>query len=195
MSNYIDFALAPKDLCKINPKLKNKIITYNEFANNPHYEDLTNLLTTNQPSAIILFEHTKDNSTGGLLGHYGCLKRNDYGENGDSSKKGIYFFDSYGGYPGRQIESANQLISKKIRKKLRNRMFKSKKNKKYSLRYNEKKLQGPDSMTCGRYCALFSIDPRETPEKFADDIKKLGKINGLSPDQIILELTGVKLGK
>lgn len=173
ISNYdfkdADRPLSFKDMKVINPNLT--LCTYTKF----HEYPLSRILTEEKPSCVVLYENNV--KIGSVYGHYCCIKLN--------SRDGeLYFFDSYGIYPDDQLKHDN-CIDESIYNSLVEKMYDSP----YHLRYNEKKLQGKKSETCGRYCALFSLDSTERPERFANYISKLASKCGVTNDKLISFIT------
>lgn len=127
-------------------------------------------------------------------GHWCVLKR--LPAKGYNCYFDYHFVDSY----GEIIDSQRKHIDKNFRIKsgqntpnILLKLYEAQKdmNARYppmNIHYNDEKLQGEKSSTCGRYAGLF-IRFNTTAENFAKQLKTLAKKKKISVDQLVIDLT------
>lgn len=152
----------------------NRLLKYYDIHSLPSYK----YLFDDNGKCLLLFE-LKNNS-----GHWVCLYF-------DKKKKIIYFFDSYGSFPDSQLG----YIPKNFKKQ-------SKQDYAYlsilldkaiddgiQIDYNNVKLQGPKTATCGRWCGLRLLMTYCSNDEFSDFFTYLSKKYDFPPDNIVTILT------
>lgn len=186
-----DRYLTPADIMKIAGRPFNVV----KFGDLCHYKDLDDLFQVNsmgmqyQPvdDVLILYEMKKNS------GHWCTLKR--IMPKGHSEYYSYHFLDPY----GEIIDSQRKHINKDFRvqsgqgtplilRKLNDQMHGEGRSGVSSIHYNDKKLQGPTSSTCGRYAGLF-IRFNEPVEKFAKRLQAFAKSKKISVDEAVIRLT------
>jgi hypothetical protein len=115
-------------------------------------------------------------------GHWVCL----YYNRRDNI---INFFDSYGGMPDDQLKFIPynfRLASNQNYPYLLKMLYRYK----GEVQYNYKKLQGPNTTTCGRWCGLYlKYCDLLTIDQFSMLISNVAKKLNVSTDSIVYELT------
>jgi hypothetical protein len=176
----INLPLSAADLIKLLPGIK--IVTYDELHKIKNIDDIL------YPSGkcVILYMNGEN------FGHWTCLyvSSPSPGLAGDSI---LNFFDSYGGKPDNfKILQyiPNDIVMRKhqdfsyLADLMRNSRYKK-------LSYNDKRLQGPHTSTCGRYVALrLIVDCSDDEfEKFLRPAP--GRPHYVDYDYIVTELTSM----
>jgi len=132
-------SLSGNEVCQIVMKAigeEPNIITYNELDK---IRDIDDILKNNM--CVILYETSEG------YGHWTCVFKD---------RNTIEHFDSYGLFPDKELK----FVSKDINKMLGQgypMLSKLLYDCPYDIRYCNKKFQGEDSSTCGRWCAMRLI--------------------------------------
>lgn len=144
---------------------KAEIITYQQLKIHE------NIYTVMGPyRACILLIETRQN-----YGHWVCFFEK---ENGN-----IEYFDSYGYFPDDELEFINEKFRKE-NGEWHSELLRKLYNSGRKIEYNDYRLQGPKTSTCGRWCALRINHKDMSIEEFA----KLFINKVLSPDDILVRI-------
>ncbi len=133
-----------------------KMVTYPQLAN---YDDIYDLLDENG-ECVILYQ------TSGDYGHWTCVFERDNGN--------IETFDSYGYEPDEMIELMRPYFresGKHLYPNLSYLLLKSNKD----IEYNNHKLQGAGTVTCGRHVAWRLRNKHLTADQYYNTFKRKNK--------------------
>ena len=126
--HLVTYPLTGYDMMELNPDAK--LITYDELNSTFDIMDLFH-----DTDKIILLYLLFNNHSG----HYVCLFLND---------EGLNFYDDYGLLPDAELQALSSLERQRYNEKTdRLKLLLSK----YKVIYNRKRLQKPNTMTCGCY--------------------------------------------
>ncbi len=188
----VDRYLTIDDVKKIADKPFN-VLKFSEFKSAKSLEEMFDPVTMGMKyeavdDILILYE-MKMNS-----GHWCVLKR--LLMPGYTEYYSYQFLDSYGEIIDEQRKHINKVFAKKsnqdtpniLRKLVELSQDANAKTGVLDIHYNNVKLQGPNSSTCGRYAGLF-IRYDTTVENFAKQLKSLAKKEKISVDELVIRLT------
>ena len=161
----MDVSLANRDIEGIVGR-KIKMVTYKELAK---YNKIDDLLSRN--GEVVILYQTHDN-----YGHWTCLYRR--------KNNNIVFFDSYGNEPDEALPYMMEYF-RRHGKYLFPHLTSLLINSNRIIEYNDKKLQGPKSSTCGRYVALRLILKDMSVDEFNSLFTKNMNLN----DKLITYIT------
>ena len=149
----MDYPLSKTDIEKIfNHKIK--VLLYSDIAN---YKSIDDLLKP-YGRVCILYYWKK------YSGHWVCVFRNKNGR--------VEIFDSFGTFPDGTLKEINYNFRKETNqayKHLTDLLLKGGRE----VEYNDKKLQGDKSSTCGRWCIYRMLRNDLTIEEFQDLFKRI----------------------
>ena len=97
---------------------------------------------------------------------------------------GIEHFDSYGILPDGELRWVPADLKKQTGqdvKRLLGMLYESGQK----INYNDYKLQGKDTATCGRWCALRILFHKLTNQEFAQLVSDVSGTCGLTPDEMV----------
>jgi hypothetical protein len=125
------------------------VIAYSKLRG---FESIDELLPTDKSFKILLLEESRNR------GHFTCLYRQD---------DLICYMNSYGDKPDRDLNCIPRMIRRMLgedRAEIQ-RLCEGK-----TIWYNEKKLQGDKTQTCGRWCVAFieCLKMGHTPDQFLE---------------------------
>lgn len=158
--------LSAAELIQLTPGVK--VVTYDELHNLKNIDDI--LLPAKK--CYILYFNAEN------YGHWTCIFLD---------KNVLNFFDSYGGSPDNYKILQNipiDILERKhqMNSSLSKLMIESRYPK---INYNNIRLQGHDSSTCGRFCAVRLMNSNMNDKKFEKYVKSFG----VSPDEFVTVYT------
>lgn len=145
-----------------------RILKYRDLLKIKHYTELFD----RNGKCLLLFE-LKNN-----FGHWVCIILN---------KKNIYFFDSYGTFPDKELEYIPQKYKKQSGQDYANlsALFDIAMKDGYTLDYNANKLQDDSTNVCGRWCAMRMINNHLDNDSFSTYYIKKSNRMGKTPDFVV----------
>jgi hypothetical protein len=130
------------------------------------------------PLPLILLYETKPN-----FGHWVCVVR---------TPEGIEHFDSYGIVPDNELRWVPRRLARRTGqdvKRLMGMLYRESAERGVPINYSAHRLQGRDTSTCGRWCALRIALSHLPSNVFARTVREVSRGLGLSPDELSVVAT------